>query len=354
MRRHIEGRESYRVIARWIRMFSGRRVSPSLLQRMVEDLAGRCKSPWEMSAELRPRWSGILALDEKMCSVRGHQQWFYLAVDRTGDIVDCRPISELTATEAMRFLRHLGGLKLRVRAVVTDMDPALCKAVEIVYAGKPHQYCIKHALGAIEKLIGYREYRSARIQNRSRLREAFERLPSRRGVWVERSRTEFLNRWHQTRPLTSHARTVESLREVARRVLNAPSESHAREHFDRLRRMTGVPLKDRRAVVAFLKRHWEHIIVHHRVPGLPRTTNFVENVNKQLERRFKTIEAFQSSSSAIHYTNLLVAYLRQKPYTDCRKSRRSCNGKSRLEMAAVKTNQDWLKGCLKPPPNSNR
>jgi len=192
------------------------------------------------------------------------------------------------------------------------------------------------------------------VQNRSRLRQAFERLPDRRGVWVERSRKEFLERWSQTRPLTSHARAVENLREAARQVLNASSEGQAKERFGRLRRMRAVPLKDRRAVVAFLKRHWEHLMVHHRVAGLPRTTNFVENVNKQLERRFKTIEAFQSSRTAIHYTNLLVAYLRQKPYTDCRKSRRSCNGKSRLEMAGVKTDQDWFKGCLKTSPNSNR
>jgi transposase-like protein len=91
-------------------------------------------------------------------------------------------------------------------------------------------------------------------------------------------------------------------------------------------------------------------MTHHRVVEMPRTTNLVENVNKQLERRYKTIEAFQRHSTAIHYTNLLVAYLRQKPYTDCRGSRKHLNGKSRLASAKVRgLDRNWLKNCLKPP-----
>jgi transposase-like protein len=90
-------------------------------------------------------------------------------------------------------------------------------------------------------------------------------------------------------------------------------------------------------------------MMHHRIPGLPRTTNLVENVNKQLQRRYKTIEAFQCRLTAIHYTNLLVAFLRQKPYTDCRGSRKHLNGKSRLASAKVRNlHPNWLKNCLKP------
>ena len=89
-------------------------------------------------------------------------------------------------------------------------------------------------------------------------------------------------------------------------------------------------------------------MMHHRVAGMPRTTNLVENVNKQLERRYKTIEAFQYRSTAIHYTNLLIAFLRQKPYTDCRGTRKHLNGKSRLASAKIRgIHPDWMKNCLK-------
>ena len=94
---------------------------------------------------------------------------------------------------------------------------------------------------------------------------------------------------------------------------------------------------------------------YHRVNGLPRTNNFAESVNKQLERRFKTMESFQSKETAAWYINLLVSYLRQKPYTDCRGTRKHLNGKSRLESAEVRLpSRDWIKNSLKSIEISNR
>jgi len=99
---------------------------------------------------------------------------------------------------------------------------------------------------------------------------------------------------------------------------------------------------------AALQEHWEHLTAYHRTPGLPRTTNLIESVNKQIERRFKTIEAFQHRSTGRSYMNLLIAYLRQKPYTDCRKTRRHLNGRSRLYAAGIRhLSKDWLKNCLR-------
>jgi len=46
--------------------------------------------------------------------------------------------------------------------------------------------------------------------------------------------------------------------------------------------------------------------------------------------------------------NLLVAYLRLKPYTDCRRLRKHLNGKNRLQAAGLKhLSKDWLSLCLK-------
>jgi hypothetical protein len=61
----------------------------------------------------------------------------------------------------------------------------------------------------------------------------------------------------------------------------------------------------------------------------------------------KTIEAFQHRWTAISYVNLRVAYLRQKPYTDCRGTRKYLNGKSRLQAASVHHPNDWLRLALK-------
>ncbi|MGC8653672.1 MAG: hypothetical protein ACP5US_06755, partial [Candidatus Kryptoniota bacterium] len=68
-----------------------------------------------------------------------------------------------------------------------------------------------------------------------------------------------------------------------------------------------------------------------------------------------TMESFQNSQTAAWYINLLVSYLRQKPYTDCRGKSKHLNGKSRLEAVNVKLkSKDWLKSSLKSHPKSNR
>jgi transposase-like protein len=309
-----------------------------------------------MSKELKPLWDGVLLVDEKMCSVRGYQQWFYLAVDTTGDIVHCRAVTELTATTAMKFLQEIiDELQYRCRAVVTDLDTSLSRAVEVMYAGKPHQYCLKHALSALEELMEYRAFAVRRHWNQTTLRTSFTRLRDSRGVWVQRARDGFFRDYAQSRILSIAHQQRQRLRDAVHAILFAKDEATASELFRYLRRTRRSPRTAHQKVIAFLKRHWSRLMQHHRVQGLPKTTNLVESVNRQLERRFKTIEAFQHRDTTIAYVNLLVAYLRQKPYTDCRGGRRKLNGHSRLHAAGLRlTNGNWLKVALKSEQISNR
>jgi transposase-like protein len=351
VRRHVEGRGSYRVIARWLHVLSGKKVSATSVQRIVEEVGRRCKSVWEMSTELHPHWNGVILCDEKMCSVQGLAQWFYLAVDSTGDIIHLRAVSELTATEAVKFLLEVKSLPIDVQGIVTDLDTALTRAVEIVYGGKPHQYCTKHALSALEKHIGYVEISGFRRTNTTVLRKEFERLRDRRGAWVRRATQRFVDQWTATRPVSERHKGIAALRDACHEIIFARTKEDAMKLFSKLRGSRKYPGEEKRKAVAFLKRHWVRLTAHHIMHALPRTTNLVENVNKQLERRYKTIEAFQSSQSAVDYTNLLIGYLRQKPYTDCRGERKALNGKSRLGAAGIKNlDQDWIKNCLKKHP----
>lgn len=350
VRRHVEGGESYRSIARWIKRESGRKPSAGSLQRIVEEVASRCKTAWEMSRELRPRWDGVVLLDEKMCPVRRKGQWLYLAVDTTGDIMHCLPVPELSSTEGGELLREVLNLGVRLKGIVTDLDPSLIRAVETVCPEIPHQYCIKHALSAIGILIGYVEkIERRRWKSRSQVEErcaeqAHHDAPndeSGNAVLVAEEKPAGLSYLEQS--------SVAGLYEACRTILSAPTEREARVGYTALRKDQSFPTKQHRKAIRFLKRRWDHLMMYHRVPGLPRTTNLVENVNKQLQRRYKTIEAFQYRSTAVHYTNLLIAFLRQKPYTDCRGSRKHLNGKSRLASAKIRhLHPDWLKNCLKP------
>jgi hypothetical protein len=303
-----------------------------------------------MSRELQPRWNGVVLLDEKMCPVRRRGQWLYLAVDTTGDIMHCRGVPELSSTEAASFLREVQALPVQIKGLVSDLDPALTRAVEVVCAGIPHQYCIKHALAAIGLLIGYVE-RDVRRRRESDS-EVEEEVGHRHyhDVGKEGSGDRVLVAEQKRARLSSgEENVIGALYETCRKILGARTEREARERYNALFESQSFPARQHRKAVRFLTRRWDHLMMHHRVPGLPRTTNLVENVNKQLQRRYKTIEAFQHRSTAIHYTNLLVAFLRQKPYTDCRGSRKHLNGKSRLASAKVRNlHLNWLKNCLKP------
>ena len=347
MRRHVEG-ESYRVIAREVLARSGRKISPTSLAHVVQGAAERCKSAWEMSRELKPRWQGFLVLDEKMASVRGKQQWFYGAFDTTGDVVHWRAVKELTVGEAMAFVQEVKELGYPCRGITTDLDTVLTRAVEEVYAEKPHQYCLKHALAALELLLGYKSLMARRKRSQMKMRQEFEALRDRKRLSLRRAEGRFMVQWQKTRDQSRNARAIGSLRDACYAILFAKTEEEAWERLKDLRRTRSLLWTRKWRAVGFLERHWDRLMVHHRVRGLPRTNNMAESFNKQIQRRLKTIESFQHRVTAIPYMNLLVAYLRLKPYTDCRGARRHLNGGNRLQAAGLKhLPNDWLVTCLK-------
>ncbi len=346
-RRHIEG-ESYRVIARDMYRLTGRKISPTSLQQMVATVASQAKTACEVSKELAPHWSGFLVVDEKRVPVKGGALWCYVAVDTTGDIVHWCPVSECSVTEATRFLEEVKGLRYPCQGITSDLDRSLTLAVGWVYGKKPHQYCVKHALGVVEKLLGYRKSQQQRQRRVAQMRRSFERLPLKKGLYLVKASREFLDQWRTTRMPSKKAREVAELRDHARRILCARSQAQALDLLAALRRRHSSERTRKWRVVNFLERHWRHLMRHHHVHGLPRTTNMAETFNRQLKRRIKTIESFQHRQTAICYMNLLVAYLRLKPYTDCRGRRKHLNGKSRLQAAGIKIgSHDWLEACLK-------
>lgn len=343
------------MIARAVFRETGRAVSPTSLARMVYEVAGRCKSVWEMSRDLRPRWSGFLAVDEKMVSVHGRQLWFYGAFDATGDVVHWRAVRELTVQEASAFLEEVKSLGYQCRGLVTDLDSVLTYAVERGYAGKPHQYCLKHALTVIETGLGYKSIRARQWQRQQVVQRELRSLPDRRPSSLVRAklRLDAWTRKAQEDSASSHPLTT--IRDRAYAILFAHTELEATRALRALRHTRSSRREKKWEVVQFFERHWDRLMMHHRVPGLPRTNNIAEGFNRQVQRRIKTIESFQHEHTGTAYLNLLVSYLRLKPYTDCRGYRKHLNGKSRLQAAGItKTPANWLRWCLKTPDPSNR
>ena len=84
---------------------------------------------------------------------------------------------------------------------------------------------------------------------------------------------------------------------------------------------------------------------HHHTPGLPADNNVTENVIKQLNKKLRLMEGFESLESAERYVRLLVGCYRFKRFTDS--CRRADNGKAPLELAGVDlAGRDWLSYLL--------
>lgn len=83
-------------------------------------------------------------------------------------------------------------------------------------------------------------------------------------------------------------------------------------------------------------------MTHHRVPGLPADNNFTENVIKQLGKKLRLMEGFQTVESAESFSRLLIGCYRFKRFTDSDADAR--NGRAPLEAAGVDLHGiDWLR-----------
>lgn len=348
----MEERTSFRVLAKRCREKLGVRVSPSSLQRMVYAMGRRCKTPQELSAELGlDMWRGYLVTDDKHIDVRGSTMPWYLGLDSRGDIVHATVMGEQNVGAMVHFFETIrDGCHYRLRGLTSDQEQLFALAFPRVFAGKPHQYCLKHALDHLDRVLGYQRLQSRRRNLKVRLRAILEGLPARGQLRSElHARQDLLRGYEQLRSLRESLQPLDELRQAIRYVLFSRTERTARSRWanffrHRLRRHPA-----HRTIVEYVQRNWHGLTVHYRFRGMPHTNNVAERTMVELERRLKTIGAFGNAHTAEAYINLLIAYLRTKPYTDCRGPRKYRNGLSRLELAGAQLpTKDWLRLALKP------
>jgi hypothetical protein len=339
-RMHVEERMSYRVMAKRIDERFGKRVSPHALCEMVNEVAAHAKGSLAMQHEFCPQWSGYLLLDDKNVSIRGTLVMSLVAVDKTGDALHSemleRPEQE-GFTDFVRFV--VERLEYPLKATTTDFDERFVKALKALNLGRVlHQRCIWHGLQTVQQLMKHEALRRRYGILKSRLGRAQEKLENQK-------------RYRDTSEVDQIAAELAAVEQVyllqcellenLRDILYEPDPSTSREMFAAFRR------RYRRSypqVVAWLEVNLQLMLVHQLDANIPMTNNIAENLNRQMERRFKTIEAFQSLDTAWNYQTLIRNYLRFKPCTDCRGERRIYNGMSPLEVCGVLLeHKDWVR-----------
>jgi transposase-like protein len=347
-RMHVEERLSYRVIAKRVKERLGKKLSPTLACRMVNEIARMTKSSLEIKRDFEPKWTGYITLDDKWVRVKGERMLSLVAVDGSGDPLHSEVHREQTQEVYDQFLMYLRDrLEYPFRAVTTDFDPRLDNAIKRVVAPAiAHQKCLWHAGEIIKGLIEY-------PQTRRRFTKLTHQISQLKESLADRKQSSY-DTAHRIKQLEAELITLrpqyqekEVLMERFGELVFASERTTSQHLWNTFRRLYRKPYP---AVIRFVATHWEALLRHQDDGAIFKTTARAENINKQLERRYKTIEAFQSVQTAFHYQNLYRSYLRFKPYTDCRGKRKDANGSSPLQLCgATIQSSDWIKNAVRSP-----
>jgi len=320
-RMHVEERMSFRVISKRVRERLGIKLSKTTACRIVNEIAMRSKGDINIKQEYCPKWNGYLTVDDKYFSIRGDKKMILTATDKTGDLLHTEVFIEREQDRIDEFFRFIKErLNYPFKGITTDLDEMLEKSIKTVLGDHiPHQKCLKHAMDNIERIIGLRQKRKAY--------KKAEALEYERYIIVKSEYKEALEIYDLTKMMLY----TSDLRET-KKIYTLLIKRYKKSYQN---------------LFAFLKKNLPKLLTHQGHRDIPKTNNIAENTNRQLTRRLKTIESFQSIETASNYLNLYKNYLRFKPYTDCKGANKIKNGKSPLEVCGVEIKtKDWLKNSL--------
>ena len=308
VRLYVQGLPSYRVLSVLLEQRLGRPVGRITLNRWVDELGGRARTPLEVSAELRPPgWSGFLGVDGKAIFVAGEEAAFLVGVDQgTHDVVHA-VVAQTEGEEAFeRLVREAvteAGYPLK--GLVSDAAAPFLAAHANYFARVPLQLCRIHASRRLDFVI-----------------PKSKRSPD--------------------------AAVRAELKDRVRAALFAPTQEEAHRLFRALLadrdRYEGLGRSD---TLGAMERSFGLYMTHHRLEGMPADANITENVIKQLGKKPRLMEGFASLGSAERFSRLLIGCYRFKQFTDS--YRKGHNGRAPLELAGVDLRgQDWLAFLLRP------
>lgn len=285
---------SYRAVAKTLH------VSRNTIFHELNQLGDNCKSFESITHELQPRWCGYLLIDGKTIRIKKEKEALLLTADAHTQDIPCAGLFD--AEDAINYTELLESVKndinYPIKGITVDGDPALLSAISSVFPDVPLQLCVRHYWENVQNHFKY-HYRG---------------IPD--GV------PRFLD--------------------LLQRMLYAKNIAHLdhlyNEYLDRLDyfRTTGLGKEMDRFENNF-GRLWAHL--YH--PGMPRTTNILEGIIRQLSRKIDNTDGFSSKKTAWNSLKLMIMNYRFKRFSCSRIE--GHNGKSPLELAGVDTsNIHWV------------
>lgn len=262
-----------------------------------------------MAVALQPRWGGYLLADGRAVSIRGVKHALCLTADVTTQDV---PMAHLAPAEDTAARRHLlesvKALGYTPKGLIVDDSPALWAALDTVFPFVPRQLCVIHVLRTLRHWLLY----------------------------------------HARIPLL----ITEPFLEWCHRLCYALNAGHAASLCAKWQIQRPQFLADGlRDAVEIFESKFPVLWTHFMDPLMPRDTNVIEGIIRQLGRKLDDTDGFQSTATAWATIQLLILRYRFHEFSCSRY--RGHNGKSPLNLAAVNTQGlNWVRFARRPNPPS--
>jgi hypothetical protein len=292
--RYFDAEASYRSVGRELGL------KPHTIFAWVEALGAQCKSFAEVASELRPHWGGYLLADGKAIHIRGVKYALCLTADATTQDIPLAGLFRHEDFAAWQRVLHLTKrLPYPVKGLVLDEDPALWAAAHKVFPTFPKQLCVRHVVGSLNHWLRY---------------------------FYDGPRT-----------------LVEPFYALCHRLCYAGSREHAavlRQEWQRQR--SAFLYHGLGKAVRNFEAKFPHLWVHFAHPGMPRTSNVIEGIIRQLFRKIDDTDGFQSVGTAWRMLQLLIMRYRFHRFSCSRIH--GHNGLSPLNLAGIPTNAiSWIR-----------
>jgi hypothetical protein len=354
IKRHIEDRSGYRIIAKRLRETTKTFISKSTIYSYLKEASLSSRSLTDIIKKFNPKLTGFLHLDGKGIKIKGKrkgQLTLFIGQDSIGLPIQ-QDLMEGENKQAIRdFIDTLKiDLNYPFKGIISDMREEIIQAVREKMPGIPHQFCLTHILRGIDRVVKYQTYSRQLIK-------LLRRLKALNSIFIH----PYINK--KERLIAEHKQVKEKIKALkkkyklqllARRHLRIYVLSNSTQKTEqRLKKIKKLKTKYRQQRKIFnhinlLIKYKDNIFCHLSHNHMPYTNNTLENLIKQYEKRLKTIEGFGNNQNIIKgYLNLMAICYCFKSYTDCKKNNKYKNGKSPLEVAGVFTkNLDWVRYAL--------
>jgi hypothetical protein len=262
--------------------------------KITNGLGENCKSFAQVASELRPQWSGFLLVDGKTIYVGKRKYALLLTADAKTQDIPCANLFESENLENYFSLLQAvrDELSYPMKGLTVDGDPGLVSAIQAAFPDAPLQLCVRHI---DEFHVYYFKYvYEGPVKGVARFLEITHRLLYAKSL---RHLNHLIQEYLTCREDLIEAGLVQEIKNFERK-------------FDYL---------------------WTHL----KDAGMPRTTNIIESIIRQLSRKIDRTDGFRSADTAWNSLQLLIMKYRFHKFTCSRI--KGHNGKSPLSLAKAKT-----------------